>query len=228
MMRLQILLTLFLAVTSVCAVEPVCPLAGLGAGTHEPRELTLAFPSVRTFAVHSDYVSIEFPYPPFQHLFRQVNESRLTQGKLPLNSRGEAHLTLLRPAEIKELQKVLTEADWKSLPALAEELGVAKAPLEVVTVGVSRARIQTPAGSTVDAETVYLVVKSEGAGAFRNKVSELAQRRRREAGRSPAFTFEPNAHAPHITLGFTHRDLHEADGVDKTKPDETLPLIVRP
>lgn len=119
-----------------------------------------------------------------------------------LKHRGEAHITVITPPEFDALLDGVIP-----MHAIEAEVDAAltRASFEPVCVG--RGRV-SDAGEIL--ETYYLVVQSEELLAIRAQIFRAYRR----AGGEPSL-FDPNAYYPHVTLGFTVRDLHESDGVRK-------------
>lgn len=101
----------------------------------------------------------------------------------PLVSRGEAHLTVVTPPEMKRLKP-------RARQRLLADLRRQTLALRPVCLGV---------GKSGDLATYFLVVDAPA-------IKKLRQR----AGLWDHYY-------PHVTLGFTERDLHEADGVRKDR-----------
>lgn len=100
---------------------------------------------------------------------------------VPLKNRGEAHLTVVTPPEMKRLSAPVRTR-------LVKALARTPPPLKPVCLGVGHAGALG---------TYYVVVEAPAL-----------KKLRRAAGLRQPFH-------PHVTLGFTERDLHEVDGVTK-------------
>lgn len=160
------------------------------------RELKALDPA-QTWAEHLEpqahYIAQNLKYAPFEELRHQV-ENRL---KIELKHRGEAHITVVTPPEWTVLSQKLTMAEVQSW---AEQNVLHRASYRPVCVGRFRKGHQS---------TYYVVVESPALLAFRERLKAQYLERGGQG------EFDPARFKPHITLGFTHRDLHEQDGAVK-------------
>lgn len=179
------------------------PLA-LDAAVHDTAEL--AFVPHGGPGPFGSYLAMELPFAPVDRL-RQALEERL--GKA-LKHRGEAHVTVITPPEYDRwLRPHLTIAEVDEI-ALAG--GIQRARFTVRCLGRASAELERD-GSTEDIETArayFLVIASDDLLAIRRAVHRALLARGGDAG-----GFDPERWQPHITVGFTHRDLHERDGARK-------------
>ncbi|KAJ1926479.1 hypothetical protein IWQ60_003754 [Tieghemiomyces parasiticus] len=132
----------------------------------------------------------------------------------PLLNRGEAHVTLITPPEY---HNVLAPAGvtLTDLDDIARAAQVQAAPIQALCVG--RQRLVVTASPQLkdggDTTTMYaynLIVRSPTWTRIRWQV----WRRFIGLGGEPSL-FDPEANWPHVTLGFSHRDLFLQDGVFK-------------
>lgn len=144
------------------------------------------------------YVSLGVPFQPVNAVKKAIEE----RTGLTLTDRGEAHVTLVTPPELQALRSRL------SGPQILAALGngdLQSEALEIPCVG---------SGSKVTAQKTqtayFLIVHSEGLFERRRHLEQAFQ----AAGGLPG-RFEADHFYPHVTIGFTHVDLHEQDGVIK-------------
>ncbi len=143
------------------------------------------------------YVTIDLLYDPF----RRLTEALETVEGIKLKTRGEAHITLLTPPEFEVLAKRLVESEIRSaFDKLASDTPGSRAA-EPICVG---------RGKLGAAKTFYVVVKYRAAFRARQLLAKKFQ-----ASGGDATEFKPDVYYPHVTLGFTDRDLHLEDGVIK-------------
>lgn len=140
------------------------------------------------------YVSIDLPVENFEKIKTDLEKSQ----NVALKSRGEAHITLITPPEYKTLRKTLSREDIQNL---LEETGVLKAPYKLLCVG---------KGVVKEKATYYVVVESPAYFQFRSLLAEKFLQRGGAKDR-----FKPLEFYPHVTVGFTERDLHLEEGVIK-------------
>lgn len=120
----------------------------------------------------------------------------------PLLDRGEAHITVITPPEYNVLKPHLN-AD--SIDNIALQHGIQQAKFMPLCLG--RARI-TKNGMVLS--SYFIVVKSPQLLEIRQAIFEEYVKH----GGEPS-QFDPDHYTPHITIGFTQRDLFESDGIYK-------------
>lgn len=146
----------------------------------------------------SDYVAMNIPFAPIVAVKKQV-ESR---AGVVLQSRGEAHITVVTPPELSVLR---TRLSLQKINGLVDKMAIQRIPIRLQCLG----RAQLKEGNRQLA-TYFLVVQAPGLGQIREK---LRQQFVAAGGDKQAFAVEK--YYPHITVGFTDRDLYEVDGVMK-------------
>lgn len=120
-----------------------------------------------------------------------------------LKSRGEAHITVINPGEYdRALKQRLSMA---RISQLAREAGIQQLPFRPLCLGKGTRAV----GSQTDL-TYFIVVEAPGLAELRKKIGEAFV----QAGGDPR-EFDAGFFEPHITVGFTDRDLHVEDGVTK-------------
>ena len=156
-----------------------------------------------------NYVSLELAYPKYQAILQHLQQGI----ERKLKSRGEAHITVVTPPEFEILKSKLSPAQIHALAA-----GFLKKPIsfEHVCLGQGKKKIKD------QIEQVFFIVVTS---------SELLQLRRAltEEGHFNKTEFDPELFFPHITLGFTDRDLYFEDGIIKNKaacPQKLQNLLV--
>jgi 2'-5' RNA ligase len=117
--------------------------------------------------------------------------------KTKLKNRGEAHITVVTPPEWKVLSQKLSIEEVHQW-ALDDKLH--RAPYRPVCVGTYKLK---------DDSTYFVVVESLALLRFRQKLKHEFDQRHGQGD------FDPEHFKPHVTLGFTHKDLHEQDGAQK-------------
>jgi 2'-5' RNA ligase len=119
------------------------------------------------------------------------------------NPTGEAHVTTITPVEYFWILK--NYVDMKKINQIANELKIQNSDLTVLGLG----RGQTLIDGKIE-ETYFVIVHSENLLKIRRSIYQEYLK----AGGNPA-NWNPENFYPHITIGFTKRDLHEKDGVLK-------------
>jgi hypothetical protein len=147
-----------------------------------------------------NYLSMNIPYHPAKKVFEQL----VRMEKMPLKNRGEAHITVITPVEYWQVLKP-QGVGIEEINDIASKNMIQQAAFQVSCVGRGSAEV-----SGKQEHTYYLVVTSEELLKIREQVQLLFQQK----GGDPK-KFSPANFYPHITLGFSQRDLHESDGVIK-------------
>jgi hypothetical protein len=146
-----------------------------------------------------NYVSLDLDYSEYKSIY-----DKLVKKVGPLKNRGEAHVTLITPPEFK----VLTASPGTKLtPEKIHAFFKNAAPSEKDFSKICIGRGLLKKGQS-ELKTYYVVLKSDRLRKLREELSA-------ESGLSPQ-QFDPDLFFPHITLGFTERDLFYEDGVIKT------------
>lgn len=153
-----------------------------------PTPLTKQVP----FVGHGDYYAVAVALPPAQALLTQLNTFLGLPGA-GLKNRGEAHITALTPAEFSVLRK--RPNGLETINRIASAVKLQSAPWTPVCIGVGVSAKEKAL------QTYYVVVDSPPIAAFR---AQLAK----DLG---AFEDPADPYHPHITLGFTGRDLFNRD-----------------
>jgi 2'-5' RNA ligase len=158
------------------------------------------FKSISGTGEFDTWLQMTLPYRPMVDLLNQVRRVE----HISLRNRGEAHITVVTPVEF---WKVLRPhgITGNAIDGIAREMNIQASRFEVLCLGKGVAKIH---GKLEKA--YYVVVQSDDLIRIRKKIQELLVSR----GGNPE-DFEPLNYFPHITLGFTKRDLHESDGVKK-------------
>ena len=146
------------------------------------------------------YLTMEIQFEPMAELFRQL----LILKRIPLTSRGESHITVVTPVEFNDVlkSKLIT---MNEIDSIAKNAAIQSSAFEVVCVGKGSLEIEKKLE-----QTFYVVVRSPALIKIREEVQKLFVKKGGDAN-----LLKPTQYYPHITLGFTKRDLHESDGVTK-------------
>lgn len=149
-----------------------------------------------------NYLVMNLPFTPVADVFKQL----LLKERVQLTSRGEAHLTIITPIEywrtLKPAGITISEINELAVKAKIQSLGFTP-----ICLGQGSALLE----GTIE-KTFYIVVKSSDAINMRKAIKKLFIGRGGDAS-----LFLPENFHPHITIGFTKRDLHESDKVIKNK-----------
>lgn len=145
------------------------------------------------------YLTMEVNFEPVADLFKQL----LIAKRVPLTNRGEAHITVITPVEFTEILK--SKISMNEIDELAKKHKIQNSKFEVVCVGRGALDINNK-----EEYAFYVVVRSPDLLKIREEIHKLFVAK----GGEKEF-FKPQYFYPHITLGYTLRDLHINDGVIK-------------
>lgn len=157
------------------------------------------------------WLQMNLPYPPMRNLQEQVEKAE----GVKLKTRGEAHITVVTPVEFWNVLK--SKVSMEEINKMAVSLRIQSSDLEVVCLGKGEATLDSRV-----AKTYFVVVMSKNLIEVRRRINELYISRGGASG-----SFVPMNYYPHITLGFTDRDLHESDGVIKGSNSCVYPISLQ-
>ena len=149
------------------------------------------------FLPHEDWLALPVDHKPVNEIRVQLEQF----SKTTLKDRGEAHITVLTPPEFAKLKSKLSMSE---INKLATELNLTESRWTPICI--AEARLQ----SDPKLVTYYIVVRSQELLTIRQNIMKEFLARGGESSQ-----FDPNHFYPHITIGYTERDLHEQDGVIK-------------
>jgi hypothetical protein len=119
------------------------------------------------------------------------------------NPEGEAHVTVVTPVEFFEVLK--SKLTMSEIEAIADKYDIQESRLMILGLGSAKVLIDGK-----EEETFFVIVDSAELRNIRQQI--FYEFTRRGGDRS---AFDPTWFFPHITIGYTKRDLHEADGIKK-------------
>lgn len=158
-----------------------------------------------TFIPHDEkgafksYLAMNLPYAGFESLLKDLETS---EGKT-LKNRGESHITVITPPEF---DKVLSKKiNMKDINRLAEQMQIQQTPFRPLCIGKVTAQ-----GKDAEMAAYFVVIDSEKLFKLRKAIQDLYVSKGGDAA-----DFNPELFFPHVTLGYTERDLHYEDGVKK-------------
>lgn len=194
---MKFIFSLFLILCSCAQSIPRRDYA-LGHAVYSKKEKFLAHEKKGQFG---RYIAMNIAYGPIKKLYETIEKKE----KLTLINRGEAHITVITPIEFFDVLK--DKIPIKELNAMALDIKLQSSPFEVLCLGKGVKKLQGH-----QERTFFLVVSSQGLIHYRKKVEQLFLARGGKRGLFRAENFYP-----HITVGFSKRDLHESDGIIKNR-----------
>jgi hypothetical protein len=157
-------------------------------------------PHAEDVPMHS-YVAMNLDYAPYKAVLGQIENVE----HISLKNRGEAHVTVISPVEFDRVLK--PRLSIQQIQSLALEMKLQDSPLNPVCVGVGQKELNGKLE-----KTYFVVLESAALLNIRTAVQKAFV----QAGGRPQ-DFLPGVFFPHVTLGYTARDLHFEDGVLKDK-----------
>lgn len=151
---------------------------------------------------YGSYLQMNIDFKSIQSLFFKLDK-KLKGSLSKENARVEAHITVITPIEYRE---VLEPAglNINDINIIAVESNIQNSNFSIDCLGMGETKDKTN-------QTYYLVVKSQTLLDIRKKIFKAYIKK----GGIPS-QFDPTAFYPHITVGYTTRDLHlTGDGVLK-------------
>jgi hypothetical protein len=137
-----------------------------------------------------------------------VNLANSTYG--PIQGRGEAHITVITPPEFFAMQSVMGIDEINSIALAANIQSTVFYPYCLAT--------QSAILNGVQQNSYNVLIHAPGLEKLRANIGKLVTQR--------GGVFDAANFTPHITVGFTLRDLFESDGVAKTAKTCIRPVIV--
>ena len=152
-------------------------------------------------------MAMNVSYEPVKRIREQVEQNIGYKLKIftGWNATGEAHITTITPPEFTNIFS--TYVTIQEIDNIARANNIQDADLRVDGLGRGVVVINNR-----QEETYFILVHSEKLLKIRREIWKLLVSR----GGDPK-SFDADHFYPHITLGFTLRDLHESDGVLKDR-----------
>ena len=155
------------------------------------------------FIANKNYLAMNLNHSDYKDLITVVESAQA----LKLHSRGESHITVITPPEFEVLSKNVT---IQEINKVAVDSSMQNSVFEKKCIG---------EGKKDDLRTYFVVVSAPSLLTSRKSISALYIKK---GGQVKDFIAED--FLPHITIGFTQRDLFELDGVVKNVASCILPL----
>lgn len=163
--------------------------------------------STDKFVEHTDnsafgsWLGLNLEFAPFNTLRQDVEKII----KYKLTNRGEAHITVVTPPEYDKVLKAHLKI--QDINKIAKDFKIQSATWKAECVGTASLVIDNKTESTY-----FVVVTSDELIKLRHKIKQAF-----EQNGGDRDSFVPEKYQPHVTLGYTKRDLHFEDGVSKDK-----------
>ncbi len=122
------------------------------------------------------------------------------------DKQGEAHVTTITPPEYNNKLKPYVSPE--AINRIAQDYDIQSADLRVLGIGSGKKLFNGQVG-----ETFFIIVESKKLRQIRNAIYKVYLDNKGPLSGPNAF--RPNDFYPHITIGFTHEDIHESDGLIK-------------
>ncbi|KAI9140725.1 hypothetical protein BKA69DRAFT_1125459 [Paraphysoderma sedebokerense] len=151
------------------------------------------------------YLSLRVPFKPVEELFNEVQKSNFHVPGRNLKNSGEAHITVISRSEYRRLQPIISISE---INKIAESSKIQSTPFTIKCLGRSLSFASDPSGPA--AESVYLIIDAPGLTAIRQKVWQEYVKR---GGKQDDFKWDQ--YYPHLTVGYSPKDLHFEEGLKK-------------
>ena len=161
------------------------------------------------FGSFDNYLIQNIQFNPIKDLYSSLE--KYVEKKLI--NRGEAHITVITPVEYDKIFK--NYLSMNEIEEIALNNNIQEAKFSIVCLGRGQAEID---GKLEQA--YYLVIKSQDLLNIRKKIFDFYLEKGGESSK-----FDPEGYYPHITVGFSKRDLHESDGIKKGKNSCYLDIL---
>lgn len=148
---------------------------------------------------YDSYLAMNLPFGPAADLRRAIEERFGDK----LDHRGEAHVTVVTPTEFSGVLSAVLSME--EIDTWAREARLQRAKLTPLCLGRARLRIKERLESAY-----FLVLDAPELVRLRERIFARFVERGGEPSR-----FDPRLFYPHVTLGYTVRDLHFEDGLRK-------------
>lgn len=126
------------------------------------------------------------------------------------NPDGEAHITVITPVEFYDILKQKNDGSalvsMDEIEKIAKQYSIQDSDIAVLGIGRGKATVEGK-----NEETYFVIVESMNLRKIRQAIYDLYLSKGGDKGK-----WNPQHYYPHITVGFTRNDLHEADGVLKS------------
>jgi hypothetical protein len=158
------------------------------------------------FEVHDNALAMNIEYKQLPNIRSKISEKVDSELKFftGWSERGEGHITVITPPEfINVLSKYISIEDMNQI---AKRNHIQKSDLRTLGLG-SATRLV----GDREEMTFFFIMDSLNLRKIRHKIQELFVHR--GGGVSD---FDPSWYFPHVTVGFTLKDLHENNGVIKS------------
>ncbi len=164
--------------------------------------------SKQTFVQHRQpyTLAIDLPNEPYEHLRLKLQQSlgfplRRFEG---WKQTGESHLTVVTPPEYNQvLSRFLSEDE---IDGIAKSLELQQSDIVGLGLGTGQVTVQGEVQ-----QTFFLIADSSKARQVRHAIHQAYVSK---GGR--ASDWDPSWYFPHVTVGFTHSDIHEHQGLLKS------------
>lgn len=152
-------------------------------------------------------LAMNISYEPVLYLRKFLEQKLELKSKLKFltswNPTGEGHITTITPPEYYNILRPFVSSE--KMEKIAVENRIQESDVKIFGLGRGKKEI-----NGVMEQTFFLIVYSENLLKIRNEIYlEFVKN-----GGNPEL-WNPNSFYPHITIGYTSRDLHESDGILK-------------
>lgn len=159
-----------------------------------------------SFKGHRNYLAMSINFSPIDKFHQDLQKSL----GIRLKNRGEAHITIITPPEYSRIKHLIS---MQEINRLADDSDIQKTFFDIICLG---------EGSYRSDSTYFLVVDAPELFHLREKIEDIYLQRGGQKN-----NFDSHHYFPHITIGFTKKDLHESQGIIKDSQSCILPVEIK-
>lgn len=160
------------------------------------------------FIERSSALALNVEYDDIKKLRAEISKALNLKLKFfdKWNHLGEAHVTTITPPEFtNQLVPYVTQ---EQINKIAEGLNIQASDVKVLGIGSGKKNFNGEQG-----ETFFVIIKSKNLMKIRDAIYQEYLKNGGPASGDKAF--KPLNFYGHITIGYTHEDIHESDGLLK-------------
>lgn len=193
------------AVNNGASITAQKPLVIDSAITHN---CTVPFLAHHGAAPMSTTLAMNIEYEPVKSLRKPIEDTigRKLDFLTMWDAQGEAHITTITPVEFDKYLKPYVSA--QEMESIARKMDIQGSDIRINGIGSGKAVIDNK-----EEETFFIIVDSDKLKDIRKAVYDMYAERVSAQGKEPEWNYRE--FYPHITIGYTKRDLHIQDGVIK-------------
>lgn len=175
-------------------------------------------------------LAMNIKYKPIKALRNEIEKKIMGQELLFFkgwNPNGEAHVTTITPVEYQNCmwskERKIKVLHMRDIEDIATSMHIQDSDMTVVGVG-SGVKDNFEGREGIKDETFFVIIESDNLIDIRKNIYEKYLKNGGDPG-----CWNPTHFFPHVTIGFTHQDIHEPDVYkdEKNSLDDRMHLVIR-